>query len=88
MPTPSCAAIEAGRREYDFLGGPARYKTQLALASRPIVRVRAWRPSLVESVHRFVEWGANRSRGWRQKLRGLMREPRQSWPISNGTEEA
>jgi hypothetical protein len=56
----------SGRREYDFLGGAARYKTQLALASRPVVQVRAVRPSLVEAVHRLVEWGADRTRGFRQ----------------------
>jgi CelD/BcsL family acetyltransferase involved in cellulose biosynthesis len=39
-------AIEAGRREYDFLAGEARYKLDLALAVRPLVSVRATRPSL------------------------------------------
>jgi CelD/BcsL family acetyltransferase involved in cellulose biosynthesis len=48
-------AIELGRREYDFLGGPARYKTQLALASRPLVELRAVRPSLREWTYRAVE---------------------------------
>ncbi len=35
-------AIEAGRREYDFLGGGEHYKGQMALASRPLVQL-AWR---------------------------------------------
>jgi CelD/BcsL family acetyltransferase involved in cellulose biosynthesis len=38
-------SIEQGRREYDFLAGATRYKTQLALASRPLVQLRAVRPS-------------------------------------------
>jgi CelD/BcsL family acetyltransferase involved in cellulose biosynthesis len=63
------AAIEAGRREYDFLGGDARYKTQLALASRPIVEVRVVRPSLVEAAHRFVEWTVDQTRSFRHNLR-------------------
>ncbi len=48
-------AIAAGRRAYDFLAGPARYKTQLALASRPLVDLRAVRPSLRERARRLTE---------------------------------
>jgi peptidoglycan/xylan/chitin deacetylase (PgdA/CDA1 family)/CelD/BcsL family acetyltransferase involved in cellulose biosynthesis len=40
------ASIEAGRREYDFLGGASRYKRDLALAIRPLVTLRAVAPSL------------------------------------------
>jgi CelD/BcsL family acetyltransferase involved in cellulose biosynthesis len=40
------ASIEAGRREYDFLGGASRYKRELALARRPLVTLRAVAPSL------------------------------------------
>jgi CelD/BcsL family acetyltransferase involved in cellulose biosynthesis len=40
------AAIAAGRREYHFLGGLSRYKMQLALALRPLVRVTATRASV------------------------------------------
>jgi len=39
-------SIEAGRREYDFLGGASRYKRDLALALRPLVTLRAVAPSL------------------------------------------
>lgn len=39
-------AIAAGRREYDFLAGESRYKLDLALAKRPLVSLRATRPSL------------------------------------------
>ena len=35
------AAIEAGDREYDFLGGAVQYKRQLSPACRQIVRIRA-----------------------------------------------
>lgn len=39
-------AIAAGRREYHFLGGMARYKTQLAPAVRPLMAITAARVSL------------------------------------------
>jgi len=40
------SSIEAGRREYDFLGGASRYKRDLALAVRPLVTLRAVGPGL------------------------------------------
>jgi CelD/BcsL family acetyltransferase involved in cellulose biosynthesis len=43
------AAIEVGRLEYDFLGGDARYKTQLATHSRPLAELRVTRHSLPEA---------------------------------------
>ena len=36
-------AIEAGRREFDFLAGDSQYKRQMALASRPLVQIRVAR---------------------------------------------
>ena len=48
------AAIEAGRLEYDFLGGDARYKTQLATGTRPLTELRVTRPSLPEAVRAAV----------------------------------
>ena len=48
-------AIELSRREYDFLAGAARYKSQLALASRPLVELRATRPSWREWSYWAVE---------------------------------
>lgn len=39
-------AIESGRMEYDFLAGVSRYKRELALATRPIVELRAVAPTL------------------------------------------
>ena len=44
------AAIEGGLREYDFLGGASRYKTELALATRPLVSLRAARKTLREAL--------------------------------------
>lgn len=64
-------AIELGRREYDFLAGAARYKSQLALASRPLVELRATRPSWREWGHRVVESGIARARRIRQRIRAV-----------------
>jgi CelD/BcsL family acetyltransferase involved in cellulose biosynthesis len=46
-------AIEAGRREFDFLADEAPYKLQMASRSRPLVRVRAFRPGLLEALRRL-----------------------------------
>ena len=62
-------AIEAGRREFDFLAGVSPYKTQLALASRPVVEVRAARPSLRERLRGLAEAAAAGSRGVRRRVR-------------------
>jgi CelD/BcsL family acetyltransferase involved in cellulose biosynthesis len=62
-------AIEAGLREYDFLGGVSRYKMQFALATRPLVEVRAARRSLVEGARRLASWGAGCARTARAGLR-------------------
>lgn len=45
-------AIELGRREYDFLAGASRYKQELALAVRPIGRLRVVRRGAVDRVRR------------------------------------
>jgi CelD/BcsL family acetyltransferase involved in cellulose biosynthesis len=49
------AAIEAGRAEYDFLGGDARYKKQLAVATRQLVELRVVRPSFGEAARIAME---------------------------------
>ncbi len=49
------AAIEAGRLEYDFLGGDARYKDQLSTGVRPLIELRIMRPSLPTVALRAVE---------------------------------
>jgi predicted ATP-grasp superfamily ATP-dependent carboligase/CelD/BcsL family acetyltransferase involved in cellulose biosynthesis len=68
-------AIEAGRREYDFLGGVARYKRQLALAARPLVRVRAVRArdGLRERARGLLEGGLQGGRGALRRV--LTRSP-------------
>jgi hypothetical protein len=48
-------AIAARRREYDFLNGTSQYKMQMALATRPIVTVRAGRSALLERARRAGE---------------------------------
>jgi CelD/BcsL family acetyltransferase involved in cellulose biosynthesis len=67
------AAIAAGHREYDFLGGESQYKSQLASASRPLVQVRAVRPSLIEQARRLIDAGIARTRSPRALLRRLCR---------------
>jgi CelD/BcsL family acetyltransferase involved in cellulose biosynthesis len=63
------SAIEAGLREYDFLAGVSRYKMQFALATRPLVEVRAARRTLVEGARRLVGWGVSCGRTARDGLR-------------------
>jgi CelD/BcsL family acetyltransferase involved in cellulose biosynthesis len=62
-------AIEAGRREFDFLGGPAQYKSQFALAQRPIVTLRVARPGWRESSRRLVDTGMAHARALRKRFR-------------------
>jgi CelD/BcsL family acetyltransferase involved in cellulose biosynthesis len=50
-------AIEAGRREYDFLGGASQYKRKLATATRPLLSVRAVRSPVLELARSAVERG-------------------------------
>jgi CelD/BcsL family acetyltransferase involved in cellulose biosynthesis len=65
-------AIAAGRKTYDFLAGGSRYKKELALASRPLIELRAARPSALESARRFAELGVARLRGLRTALEGAL----------------
>ncbi len=55
-------AIQLGYREYDFLNGVSQYKSQLALATRPLVALRAvlprWRPRLVSLACTTLEGAA------------------------------
>jgi hypothetical protein len=48
-------AIEAGMREYDFLGGTSQYKRKLAPLTRPLVRLRAVRRRLRETARVVAE---------------------------------
>jgi len=58
-------AIEAGRREFDFLDGEALYKRRLAAATRPVVRVRVARPSWREQIRLLVQSGKR----WARRVR-------------------
>ena len=62
-------AIEAGRREYDFLSGGEHYKGQMALAARPVVELRAARRSAREQVRILAEGGIGCARVVRDRLR-------------------
>jgi CelD/BcsL family acetyltransferase involved in cellulose biosynthesis len=63
------AAIEAGRRELDFLADECLYKNQLALVTRRLVRLRAARPCLRERVRRAAESGRRGLRLLRRAVR-------------------
>ena len=71
------ASIDAGRHEYDFLGGASRYKRDLALAVRPLVTIRAVAPSLraqaVEAARSLADVAIARIRATRHASTG--REP-------------
>ncbi|WP_187345650.1 GNAT family N-acetyltransferase [Sorangium cellulosum] len=77
------AAIEAGRREYDFLDSPCQYKLALSLSARPLVELRAARPSVNDSARRAAELAAHELRvmkrrvlaTWRAAARSLRRDP-------------
>jgi CelD/BcsL family acetyltransferase involved in cellulose biosynthesis len=63
------AAIEAGRREFDFLGDACRYKRALALASRPVMQVRAVRERLREGARLLAERVRSLARAFRRRPR-------------------
>ena len=63
------AAIEDGMREYDFLAGASQYKMSLALAARPLVQLRAVRPSLRETARVASNRAVDELRGLREKAR-------------------
>ena len=65
------AAISAGCREYDFLGGAAQYKQQLALGSRPLVQCRVTRWPWRERARRLFEWGLDCLRPFHRRANGL-----------------
>jgi CelD/BcsL family acetyltransferase involved in cellulose biosynthesis len=62
-------AIEAGRREYDFLGGASAYKLKLATATRPLLSVRAVRSSTLERARDTAERGIQVVRQVKQAAR-------------------
>ena len=62
-------AIERGLREFDFLPGVAQYKSLFASGSRPVVHLRAARPSWKESLKRGLKWTAAQLRERLSRLR-------------------
>jgi len=62
-------AISAGAREYDFLGGSARFKRELGTEVRPLREVSVRRRSFVEKVDRWAEVGLRAARAARDALR-------------------
>jgi CelD/BcsL family acetyltransferase involved in cellulose biosynthesis len=62
-------AIAAGLRRYDFLAGASRYKTDLSLTTRPLVALRAVRPSLIEAAREVAEAGLRHARLLRGRVR-------------------
>ncbi|HVS39272.1 MAG TPA: GNAT family N-acetyltransferase [Gemmataceae bacterium] len=65
-------AIDAGRREFDFLAGDLQYKRQMSLTSRPLVQIRVARPCLREHLRRAAENVIDHARPLRNGLRGLL----------------
>jgi CelD/BcsL family acetyltransferase involved in cellulose biosynthesis len=61
-------AIERGLREYDLLAGTSRYKVELALGMRPVVTLRATRPSLAETARCAAELAIGHARRLRRDL--------------------
>lgn len=62
-------AMIAGRREFDFLAGPAHYKRELALTSRPLVQLRAVRSRLREGLQFLLQRSRTRMRSLLKRLR-------------------
>jgi CelD/BcsL family acetyltransferase involved in cellulose biosynthesis len=62
------AAIEAGRREFDFLADEAPYKLQMATASRPLVQLRAHRAGPRETARRLMERCFDGARALRRRV--------------------
>ncbi len=76
-------AVEAGRREFDFLAGDVQYKRQLALALRPLVQFRVARRCLRERLRLLAESGINRVRPLRNFFRGFFARFSSSRPPSS-----
>jgi CelD/BcsL family acetyltransferase involved in cellulose biosynthesis len=70
-------AIELGRSEYDFLGGPSAYKLDLALATRSLTTLHARRPGLRLAACRALD----RVTGIVRRLRRREGRPANSAPL-------
>jgi CelD/BcsL family acetyltransferase involved in cellulose biosynthesis len=82
-------AIERGLREYDFLPSLARYKVELSLASRPIVALRAARPTAFEVVRRAASLAVEHARARKHgRIARSLEEGRPSAEEADGGEPA
>jgi CelD/BcsL family acetyltransferase involved in cellulose biosynthesis len=64
-------AIAEGRREFDFLNGTSRYKTDLASDCRPLVELRVARPGLPQALRTAAETCIGYVRRIRNRFRRL-----------------
>ncbi len=64
-------AIEQGRREFDLLADDIEYKKALTPEARPLVRLRAARPSFLEAIRRLCQSGQR----WLSRGRRSMPNP-------------
>ena len=76
-------SIVAKRREYDFLAGTARYKMDLALATRPLYTLRGARPGWREAAHDLVGLGRERARQLRERWRARRGGVSEATPAPN-----
>ncbi len=65
------SSIEEGRTEYDFLGGASRYKRDLALATRPLLTLRATAPGLRARAVEAARSLAERAMGQFRSSKGM-----------------
>jgi CelD/BcsL family acetyltransferase involved in cellulose biosynthesis len=61
-------AIEAGRREYDFLRGRSQYKRQLAPATRSLTRIRAVHAPVREFMRQASDHGLRKAAALRRQV--------------------
>lgn len=81
-------SIEAGMREYDFLGGTAQYKRKLAQATRPLVRLRAVRRRLRETARVVAEGMTAAARAGRDYARDRVLAGRPRPPVASNEESS
>jgi CelD/BcsL family acetyltransferase involved in cellulose biosynthesis len=62
-------AIDGGLSEYDFLAGDARYKLELATATRPLVRLRASRPTVGSVARRVLDLAEDEVRALSKRVK-------------------
>ena len=66
------SAIAEGLREYDFMGGSAQYKSQLAPAARQLVRLRVQKTWFREKILRTAEYCIAKLRPLRKLIQNTL----------------